>query len=574
MVLSLALVFSCTKVGLDTINEITDHSNVPEGAVEMAAPSATSTWSTDRRYFDLSFGSDLTTTLVGYDALLTPGQYVLGADQIGNAILSKTKVGGAAAQTGFVTVSKKGNEYRINAKIDDKVLTWKGTLPFTEDPAPVLLSEVQSTQKNEGLITMQLATPGISKGYNEQWQEVWTGEGGYLAIDLYSEDGYLHEGVYTPCAEGGKVNAGEFGIGYDTTVDWGWGPMEFKDWGTCWWEVANGTATATKITDGIITVTSREEKVDGKDVTIWTIFWGKDYPKEILFDGAIKELTKPKTPSGPVSFDCTYTIGDPVQCTTQAGEVVDGVLKYPFTFVDASGKEVAYLEFILADGSDDVEEGDYVSTEYAHEAGQLANGYFLDFGEWGTFAGGSYYIDGAGEKVYINSGVTVSVSKIATGAFKFSSEGFEFTAAGPNYVAEGGGGETGPVYAMTDTVAADCTDAAGVAYPDVESHTLVMKDDSDQFVAQIKLIRTAGTTDLAGTYTVAEYAHEDFSAGNGFDLGVYFGMDPGAYVIGSYYVSDGEVVIIEPGETITVTSAGNNSWKFVGSTGYTFVGQL
>ena len=128
---------------------------------------------------------------------------------------------------------------------------------------------------------------------------------------------------------------------------------------------------------------------------------------------------------------------------------------------------------------------------------------------------------------------------------------------------------------MTDTVAQDCTLEDGqTLVTDVESHTLVMKDKNDAVVAQIKLVRSVGTTDLSGVYTVKEYAHEDLAAGNGFDLGVYFGMDPGAYVIGSYYIEDGALVIVEPGETITVSSIADKTYKFEGSKGFVFTGKL
>ena len=90
--------------------------------------------------------------------------------------------------------------------------------------------------------------------------------------------------------------------------------------------------------------------MDDKDVTIWTITWGAEYPVEVVFEGAIPALTKPKKPDGPVALDYTYTIGDPMDCSTQTGEVVAGVKKYPFTFANANGEEVAYLEFILAEG--------------------------------------------------------------------------------------------------------------------------------------------------------------------------------------------------------------------------------
>jgi hypothetical protein len=165
------------------------------------------------------------------------------------------------------------------------------------------------------------------------------------------------------------------------------------------------------------------------------------------------------------------------------------------------------------------------------------------------------------------------VPQIAQGAYSFTCPLFDFPAAGPDYVPEEGGDYDGPIYDMTDTVAADCTDANNTPYTDVESHTFVLKN-GEEFVAQIKLIRSVGATDFAGEYGVVEYAHEDFKAGNGFDLGAMFGMDAGSWVIGTYYMDNGTIVIVEPGESITVSSLGNNTWKFEGSTGYTFAGKL
>ncbi len=127
-----------------------------------------------------------------------------------------------------------------------------------------------------------------------------------------------------------------------------------------------------------------------------------------------------------------------------------------------------------------------------------------------------------------------------------------------------------PEFYYTDTVANDCTDSDNVAYPDVESHTLYLTDKNGDFAAQIKLIRPNGTKDLAGTYTVKEYAHEDLTAGNGFDMSQYVGLPDGSWVIGSYYVQDGNVVIIQPGETITVTAMGDGMYTIDGSTGYSF----
>ena len=556
LVFGLALLLSCEKEGPTTVNEITDLYTAPAGAKEMTFTGGESTWSTDRRYFDLKF-SDLTTTLVGYDALLAPGLYMLGGDEIGKAIAAKTKVGGQTPSEGWLTVNNRDGKYQITAQFGDQVYFWTGTLPFQADPAPLSLTVLQQAQANKDnkLVTMQLATEGISQEFDmTTYQNVWKGEGKYIAIDLYSEDGYLHDGQYRASAQGGVVNAGEFGIGYDATVEWGDQTFTMPDWGTCLWTVTGGKATAEKITSGLIDVTSREEKVEDKDVTVWTISWGAEYPVEVVFEGAIPALTKPKNPSG--AFDYTYTIGDPMDCSTQGGEVVSGVKKYPFTFTNANGEEVAYLEFILAEGAADVEPGDYVSTEYAHEAGQLANGYFMDFGDWGTFSGGSWYVNGAGEKVFIDPGVTVSVAAAGTGAFKFSCDGFELAAAGPNYVP--GGADVGDAVPAKDVVTEQ---AAGV-----DKHSITI-GEGDNIVAYFELL-TASGADFVGSFVSTEYAAEPGMLCNGYsfpDWGIFGG---------SYVMVDGARQDVAPGETVEVTNVSGNVYKFVCSSGLTFVADV
>ena len=570
MIFGLAMLVSCEKQGPTTVNRIDNLYNAPADATVMTLSSAQSTWSTDRRYFDLNF-NNLTTTLVGYDALLTPGQYILageiGGDKIGNAI--KTKLNGQAAGDGFITVNEKDGQYAITATINGQVYYWTGSLPFTPDPAPTQLTEVLSAQSNVASgtksVTMNLATPGIHQEFDPAtYQQVWVGEGGYLALDLYSEDGYLHDGNYTASAEGGVIEPGQFGIGWDPGDLYGIGWI-FENWGTCWWEVAGGKATATKITDGLVSVTSREEKVDDKDVTIWTIAWGVDYPVEIIFEGAIPALTKPKKPDGPVSFDYTYTIGEPMGCSTSSGEVVAGVKKYPLTFKDADGQEVAYLEFVLAEGATDVEPGDYVSTEYAHEVGQLANGYFFDMGDWGTFGGGSYYINGAGEKVYIDPGVTVTVTQLGTGAFKFTSDGFDLSAAGPNYV-PGGDVETDHQYKVGEPMG--CSTSSGEVVAGVKKYPFTITNAAGQEVAYLEFVLAEGAADVEpGDYVSTEYAHEVGQLANGyfFDMGDWGTFGGGSY----YYNGAGEKVYIDPGVTVTVTQLGPSAFKF-SSDGFEF----
>lgn len=431
------LALSCTKAELTQINEINDHYTAPAQAQIMSNVTAASTWSLDRRYFDLSFSGEMssifTTTLVGYDALLTPGQYALGTDAVGNAIASKTKVNGSTPSGGYVYVSKKGNDYVISgvfpgANGEEEVFYWTGALPFVPDPDPLELTVLQQAQKNQGLVTLQLATAEFTSEFDmTTYQNVLKGDGKYLALDLYSEDGYLHDGEYKACAVGGVVNAGEFGIGYDTIIDYvGWdgqpAQYEAKDWGTCLWTVTpEGNNTAEKITDGLVTVSSEEVG----DETIWTIYWGKEYPKELLFKGAIKALTKPK----PVAKDPDYLFEDKVT----PGEACD---THAITITDKEGGELAYVELLTEPGATDLS-GSYPATSYAGSPGQMRDGYYVEWG--GTiYSGGSYYVDN-GEKKYISAGsATLVVAKIAEGAYQFTCEFFDYAAAGPDYVPVGG----------------------------------------------------------------------------------------------------------------------------------------
>ena len=527
---------SCNKETIGSINEITDHYTVPEGAVELTSLSKSeSTWSLDRRYFDLAFtgnGATLETRLVAFDALLAPFEYVLGADEIGNAIAANTKLNGQSVNTGYVLVTKKDKDYQVIANLDGKAFVWTGSFPFTQDPEPLVLSVVQQAQANKDnkLVTMQLATEGISQEFDmTTYQNVWKGEGKYLALDLYSEDGYLHDGQYRASAQGGVVNAGEFGIGYDATVEWGDQTFTMPDWGTCLWTVSGGAATAEKITAGLVNVTSREEKVDDKDVTIWTIYWGEEFPKELIFEGPIPALTKPKKPSGPVNPDYLYT-----ETITPNGE---GVENHAFDITDKNNTLRAHIELLMAAGETDYD-GAYPSTSYSSEPGQMVDGWV-----WGDFGGGSYWINDSGEKVLLAAGqYTMNVTKIAEGAYNFTCELFNYDAAGPDFVPGGDDDVTGDVvlkltsgltYTMTDVTSGN-TAADGSALSGMTLWRVSVLNGADE-VAEFDLGTAEGSQDLAGTYTVMSYPDAVGKAGNGW--GFIPWMKGGCYFVveGNYY---------------------------------------
>ena len=178
---------------------------------------------------------------------------------------------------GSVTVTRKGSKWVIElVSGEGKSMLWtkfEGAIDALTDPALggggnvddtdyIELTNLLSATKNQGLLTINMAQDGISSTTDPNtWQTIWEGEGNYLAADIYSADGKLYTGEYKACAVGGVVGEGEFGIGYDTTVDWGWGPIEMKDWGTCWWTVADGATSAVKILDGTMTVAMEGDNV-------------------------------------------------------------------------------------------------------------------------------------------------------------------------------------------------------------------------------------------------------------------------------------------------------------------------
>ena len=70
--------------------------------------------------------------------------------------------------------------------------------------------------------------------------------------------GSLAEGTYNVTTND-ALEENTWVAGYDTEF---WG-MKMENWGTCWWTVADGKATAEKLTEGTV-----EVSVDGDDYTI------------------------------------------------------------------------------------------------------------------------------------------------------------------------------------------------------------------------------------------------------------------------------------------------------------------
>ena len=271
------------------------------------------------RTFTVEIAGDnaaLTMVMVGDKYFLADGSYTPAtADQakkntyiVGNG---GTTFNNIPVEGGSIKVTQGEGTYSFAGILwlaDESVIEVKSTvaLVYEADPEPVKLTSVLSATSNlaSGVtsLTINLATDGVTSEFDmTTYQNVYKGTGNYLALDIYSADGYLHEGTYTANAVGGVLNEGEFGIGYDTTMDFGWGPMEFFNWGTCWWTVNDGATSAEKVLEGTVTVTRKGSK--------WVIELVSGEGKSMLwtkFEGAIEAVTDPALGGGGNVDDTDY----------------------------------------------------------------------------------------------------------------------------------------------------------------------------------------------------------------------------------------------------------------------------
>ena len=366
----------------------------------------------------------------------TAGNYITGADGttltlngekhlVTAGTINLNAVDGTYTLKGIVKLSN-GENYSISWT--GSGLAWEGL------PQLKTLNTVLSAQSNlasgQNSITLNLSDGNFTSELDmTTYQTVYKGAGNYLAIDLYSEDGYLAAGTYKPSAQGGAINKGEYGIGWDPGDIYGIG-MIFENWGTCWWTV-NETATpqtsAEKILNGDITVA-----LNGTVYTI-TVDNGDLYAQ---FVGEIPQVTKPAAPADPweISGSIVYEHSEGLSFTmtddtanngTAAGGALEGVSLYWVQINDAAGNLVAELDLVTKQGATSLA-GEYKVTSYPDEVGEAGNGFYIDLGAmgWGegVMSGGTilYGPDGTANvvdaetskiKITENKGQTIIIVK-------------------------------------------------------------------------------------------------------------------------------------------------------------------
>ena len=348
---------------------------------------------------------------------------------------------------GNIEVTKKGGKYTISYLNGDIWFEFTGAIAdvdpdggnddggdtdTTEYTELTKLMSAQSNVPNAPSLTINMASADLEWEYNAAtYSNVFTTDGAYLSMDIYTADGKLYTGTYEANTEGGVLAEGQFGIGYDTTVDFGWGPMEMKDWGTCWWNVESGVATAEKVLDGTVEVDVKGENLvitlESEVVNAQFI-----YPVADFKDGqgnAIEVVNGvPSVPETPETPDTPVVPSEPEDDDTEYVEL--SILTYaganPGSVslnMATEGWTVEYLEennwapaysgegFYLstdlysADGK--IHTGSYVANTVG---GELAEGQFgigYDKPEWGGYNWGTCWwtvADGTATPVKVDNG--------------------------------------------------------------------------------------------------------------------------------------------------------------------------
>ena len=350
----------------------------------------------------------------------TAGNYITGADGTTLTINGEKHL----VTAGTINLNAVDGTYTLKGIVklnngENYSISWTGSgLAWNDLPQLKVLNTVMSAQSNvasgQKSITLNLSDGNFTSEMDmTTYQTVYKGAGNYLAIDLYSEDGYLAAGTYKPSAQGGVINKGEYGIGWDPGDIYNIG-MAFENWGTCWWtvnEAATPQTSAEKILTGDITVA-----LNGTVYTI-TVDNGDLYAQ---FVGEIPAVTKPAVPadpweiSGSIVFEhsegLSFTMTDDTANNTQAdgSTPLSGVTLYFVEVKDASGKNVAILDLVTKEGAKSIA-GEYKVTSYPDEVGEAGNGFDLNFPEWGLVMSGGTILYGPDGTAYVIDAETSKV---------------------------------------------------------------------------------------------------------------------------------------------------------------------
>jgi hypothetical protein len=429
-------VVSCQKEGLDPLTGVFPEAK--ESTLTTLVSNETVKTETTREFsfhFTGDGGATLETVLVMARAnyALKAGSYVPGTTN-GSFIASRTKVNGVAVtdQSGVIVVrnTEGSSTYTFEFALFDQAGNayrsfWKGDIIYNPDPEPVGLNTLYVAQANtNNTVTVKVGTPGLSM----DMVGTPSGDGYLFTADLYSPDGYLHEGTYT-AATTDVTGEGQFtpGYAYDLS-EYG---MGIAHWGTCWW--VNGEAR--DLSYGSITVAKKGNK--------WIITWGEEatYPDWAVFEGEIEALT----PSGGGDYDG-------VSLTQNFG-----IIDYSMYGMKMVGIELGTSGIVATPGgwgNTYTGNGNYLKLEIYSEDGKIAPGTYkactvggeIGPGEFGIGYDGMYGASGTTWYTLVNDEATYKYITDGTVTVEVDGDDYKITIESSVVNArygfgEGGGGE-------------------------------------------------------------------------------------------------------------------------------------
>lgn len=225
---------------------------------------------------DMSDGKDgLHAVFIGNNWKLGAGTYSPAASvsKAGTYLTTGTYfyVGGKqyTPTSGTVIVTNDGADgYTFSAMLFSKdfdgaaSVSFSGTIAYEKEYKNYTTC-ITASKQGENAVQIVLGTDGMAGSFDmSKFQWVYTGTGDVMTLVLYSPDGKLHAGTYTPCPAEGEVAEGTFKHGFLNTQYAQYG-VTFAD-GSFTSSYNNGTKGAdTYITDGSI-----EVSVDGTSYTI------------------------------------------------------------------------------------------------------------------------------------------------------------------------------------------------------------------------------------------------------------------------------------------------------------------
>lgn len=326
------------------------------------------------------------------------------------------------------------------------------------------------------------------------------------------------------------------------------------------------TCNGQQITSGTITITLDESTYSMSGIIY-------------LADGTVVKMTSVFTIAyepDPYVPTYTYTVETetPAMGGSQGDVEITGTTKHKIT-LNADDEFYAYFE-IVADENASSLSGTYTVKDGLDAAGQIANGYYLDWSWWGgagVMEGGSYYMQG-GEKMFIREGAGAVNIVDDGGTLTITAEDLgildleTLISSGGNTwqnMEEGGtlniqeateeSGEV-EIYTYVTTITSPATYGYGTEIPGSQLNLIKVVNASNDTVAVFEFITDEGATDLSGSYNVVDGSQTAVVIGDA-NNGAYidwswWAMGDAITHSGCYYVENAENKYIRTGSVINV----------------------